>query len=284
MYRLLKFFQKLIESGYYFIKLLPGIFTLNKFNGSHNVGMDIFANGPSLKEHLDSIEKNDKRNRNDIMVMNFFAMHESFQEFKPEHYCLVDPMFFIRTHRYEKVRELFEVLNQTVDWEMHLYIPRKRYEQFLAFSSLTNDNILIKKVNTNVFHGFNGLENLLYRKGIAMPHAVNVSIFAIYIALYLRYGEVNLFGVDHTFFDNLRVDEQNRLCIAESHFYGKETNYKLLLKNADDSPWTIVEYLDEKLRVFRGHMKLRNFADRLNSRVINHTKNSLIDCYEKSNS
>ena len=45
-----------------------------------------------------------------------------------------------------------------------------------------------------------------------MPIAQTVTNMAIFVGINSGYNQVSLYGVDHTFFDSMCVDKNNRLC------------------------------------------------------------------------
>ena len=92
--------------------------------------------------------------------------------------------------------------------------------------------------------------------------------------------------VDHTLLEGLCVDERNRLCRIRSHYYdnGAAQTAEPIYVNATDppQPYTMASYLAETAELFRGHEVLRAYADRLGARIVNHTRGSMIDAYERA--
>ena len=107
----------------------------------------------------------------------------------------------------------------------------------------------------------------------------------IFIALLLGYRDIELYGVDHTLLEGLCVDERNRLCRIRSHYYdnGAAQTAEPIYVNATDppQPYTMASYLAETAELFRGHEVLRDYARTLGARIVNRTRHSMIDAYER---
>ncbi len=86
---------------------------------------------------------------------------------------------------------------------MNLYIPASLKRQFLAFSGLHNSYIHIVPLNLTIYTGYEEFRHYFYRHGLSMPSVVTVALMAIYVGINSGYSEIDLYGVDHTFFDSL---------------------------------------------------------------------------------
>jgi hypothetical protein len=105
-----------------------------------------------------------------------------------------------------------------------------------------------------------------------------------FIGILLGYKQIELYGVDHTLLDGLTVDEHNRLCRIKSHYYDKgQAEAEPIFFNATNPPrpYSMHTYLAETAELFRGHEVLRDWAKEQGVRIINRTRNSLIDAYER---
>lgn len=243
----------------------------------------VLANGPSLKDVLPKLWIDEEFMNGDFIVMNYFAKEDVFYKIKPKHYCLADPMFFKKNHRYEDVKELFGLFQNNVSWKMNLYVPRSQFKEFLSFSQITNNNINIVPINSVPYLGVECLRNYVYKKGWSIPQTFTVAIMAIYVGIKTGYSEVRLYGVDHTFFETLCVNEKNQLCNYEKHFYDKgEVKLKPIIRNDNDQVYTVSGYLTIMYNIFYNHDLLASFAKYMNVKVLNCTKCSMIDSYERN--
>ena len=242
----------------------------------------ILGNGPSLKEDLPQIIARGEHLSKDLMAVNFFAEDERFEELRPAYYVLSDPMFFRDSRQRERVAKLYRLLSERVSWRMTLYVQFYNPEHFDYQRAVSNPNIRIVPFHTQMYCGFRSLEFWLYRHGLGSANFGTVVQNCAYIALLLGYKQLELYGVDHTLLEGLCVDRENRLCRAITHYYDtSEAVAKPIFKNVPHAPYTMAEYLAELAELFRGHEVLRDYSDSLGARIINRTKGSMIDAYER---
>lgn len=278
------FSKRLIDTCFFFFNVTINVTKVAKplkKGGSGN--LVVLANGPSLKQALLKMPHDEEFKNTDFLVVNFFAFEPSFASIRPKYYCFADPMFFLTTYNEANVRRLFAILETEVDWEMNVYVPANEYHQFLAFSKLTNRQIKICRINTFVYSGFERWRHFFYNKSIAAPFIQNVSVFAIFLGMNLGYTFLRLYGVDHTFLNGITVNGDNQLCNKEVHFYDNgDVSLKPILRIDTGLPWKISEYLMAMHLTFRGHDELAAYSRFLRVRIVNCTKDSMIDAYERA--
>lgn len=252
----------------------------NHISRQHTGKVAVLANGPSLKGVLPRLNTDEFQNV-DFIVLNYFAESNEFWAIKPRHYCFADPMFYGPSHREEQVKNLFQLLAK-VDWPMNLYVIAERCSDFLAFSKLKNESITLVPVNTQQYSGYPSFRNFFYKKGLSCPSLSTVAILAIYVAINSGYGHINLYGVDHTFFDSLCVDDNNRLCNRDKHFYDNgEAVLKPIIRNDNGKVFKISDYVFSIGNMFKSHDLLAAYADYMHVDVINCTPGSMIDSYKR---
>jgi hypothetical protein len=244
----------------------------------------VLANGPSLNEVIPYLAVNDEFKNSDFIVMNFFAFDEAFFKIKPKHYCLADPVFMQSEYivKKEQVLELFKILQEKVDWDLIVYMPGYALKNHLSYSKLTNSFISYIPLNIVEYTGYEALRFFFYKNGLAAPTVQSVANMAIYVALNTGYSHINLYGVDHTYFDSLCVNDDNQLCNRTRHFY--DNSQEDLLKpimRCDDMIYKISDYINDVSRIFRSHDILSAYAKFLHAKVLNCTKRSMIDSYER---
>ena len=242
----------------------------------------ILGNGPSLAEDLPRLIAQGEHEAMDVMAVNYFALDERFTTVQPAYYVLSDPMFFRDSAYRDRVAELYRVLNERVTWPMNLYVQYYNPERFDYRAALPNPNIRIVKFHTQVYSGFRSVEFWLFRHGLGSANFGTVVQVCEYVALLLGYKTLELYGVDHTLLDGLCVDDENRLCRADGHYYDDAPAVpKPIFQKVPHRPYTMAVYLAEVAELFRGHEVLRDYARSLGARIINRTRGSLIDAYER---
>ena len=243
--------------------------------------MAILGNGPSLAAELPELLR-DPGDR-DFMAVNYFALDERFTLLRPSYYVLSDPMFFRDSPLRDRVAELYRVMNERVAWPMALYVQYYNPERFDYRAALPNPLIRIVPFHTTLFRGFRSLEFRLFRRGLGSANFGTVVQVGEYIALLLGYLRVELYGVDHTLLEGLCVDGRNRLCRADRHYYdaGTAREPQPVFQKVPPVPYTMASYLAEVAELFRGHEVLRDYAAWLGARIVNCTRGSMIDAYER---
>ena len=242
----------------------------------------ILGNGPSLSGDLPRLIEQGEHLSKDVMAVNYFALDERFATVRPAYYVLSDPMFFRDSVYRDRVAELYRVLNERVTWPMNLYVQYYNPERFDYRAALPNPNIRIVRFHTQVYRGFRSVEFWLFRHGLGSANFGTVVQVCEYVALLLGYRTLELYGVDHTLLDGLCVDDENRLCRAVGHYYDDAPAFpEPIFKKVTLRPYTMAVYLAEVAELFRGHEVLRDYARSLGARIVNRTRGSMIDAYEK---
>ena len=241
----------------------------------------LLANGPSLADELPRLLAG-ARAGCDFLAVNYFAEHEAFERLRPAYYVLSDPQFFRASAQRDRVAALYRTLARKVTWPMTLYVQYYNPERFDYRAALPNGRIRIVPFHTQPYRGFRRLEFWLYRHGLGSANFGTVVQVCEYVALLLGYKTLELYGVDHTLLDGLSVDDENRLCRADRHYYDDAPAVpKPIFQKVPHRPYTMAVYLAEVAELFRGHEALRDYARSLGARIINRTRGSMIDAYER---
>lgn len=244
--------------------------------------MVVLGNGPSLAGDLPRLISRGEHLEKDFLAVNFFATDERFTTVRPAFYVLSDPMFFRRSVHRERVMAFYKTLNERVSWPMNLYVQYYNPERFDYRAALPNANIRIVPFHTQVYRGFRSVEFRLFRRGLGSANFGTVVQVCEYVALLLGYRMLELYGVDHTLLEGLCVDDENRLCRADGHYYDTvPAAPKPIFQKVPHRPYTMAVYLAEVAELFRGHEVLRDYARWLGARIINRTRGSMIDAYER---
>ena len=236
----------------------------------------VLGNGPSLRDELPRLIARREWERTDMMAVNFFALGDEFTIVRPQYYVLSDPQFFRRAGRSERVENLYRALGERVNWPMTLYVQYYNPERFDYRAAVgANPNIRIVPFHTLVFRGLRSVEFWCYRHGLGSGNFGTVVQNGEFIGLLLGYRQIDLYGVDHTLLDGLTVDDRNRLCRTQSHYYDSAPAApEPIFVNATDPPrpYTMHTYLAETAELFRGHEVLRDYARSIGARIVNRTR------------
>ncbi|MCM1150780.1 MAG: hypothetical protein NC209_01655 [Alistipes sp.] len=283
-----RFLRDLYETIYYFLVMAVKENFRNYIRREGAVGtpaptMAVLGNGPALADELPGLLAHAGDGERDFLAVNFFAEDERFCRLRPAYYVLSDPMFFRPTDRRERVMAFYRTLNERVAWPMNLYVQYYNPERFDYRAVLPNSHIRIVKFHTQMYRGFRSLEFRLYRRGLGSANFGTVVQVGEYVALLLGYKRIELYGVDHTLLEGLCVDDENRLCRADRHYYdGGGQPPQPIYQKIPRRPYTMSVYLAEVAELFRGHEVLRDYAATLGAKIVNCTRGSMIDAYEKA--
>lgn len=281
----LLFVKLTILTAWFFTKyFLKGRWSTNyPLKEKNGKTLTLLANAPSLKGVLPRLEIDPEFKNTDFVVLNYFANTPEFFTIRPTHYCFADPMFYRKNHNYERVQGLFRLLEEKVDWDMNVYVIGGYKEEFKHFSRLSNCHLHIVSVNGDEFKGYPCIQNYIYKKGIASPIFSTVAIMAIFVGINSGYTNIRLYGVDHTFFNGLCVNDKNQACVREEHFYEKEPILKPLLRNDNSQIFKMSDYIYSISLMFKSHDQLAAYASSVGTNVLNCTECSLIDSYPREN-
>ena len=236
----------------------------------------ILANGSSLKKQIES-DLNFQVS-SDLFVVNEFCKHDLFYKLKPNNYTLADPLYFVQEWMGDSDRETIKILSQ-VDWEMNLFVPYRLIKQNVF--EINNKNIRIIPYHMLAYEGWEGVKTYLLKKGLTMPTAQNVLIPSIFNAIHLGYKHIELFGVDHSWIEEIRVNDKNQVCICDRHFYDDDKPRLIPWNKCEGGVYKMHEILRDLATMFDGYHQLRKFADANHCKIINKTKDSYIDAFER---
>lgn len=236
----------------------------------------ILANGPSLSQYINAISK--KIYDSDFLVVNDFCKHKLFFELKPKNYTLADPLYFVTEWMSSSENETLNILSK-VDWEMNIFIPYRLMHQYKF--NIDNNYLTIIPYHTLPYMGWGKVKLFLFKKGLTMPIAQNVLIPSIFSAIQLGYKIIELYGVDHSWIEEIKVNDTNEVCICDKHFYDDKKAKLIPWKKCEGGVYKMHEILRDLAMMFDGYQQLREFADINNCIIINKTPNSYIDAFER---
>ena len=256
-----------------------------EWQGDKDKPIYVLANGPSLGKFLEDIEEKwDKYKNAEFFVVNDFVHDSRFTLIKPRYCVMSDPLFFEDTIYSERGHKAMNALAEKVSWQMILFIPSLQKESTYLDPVRRNPNIKIVTFHYTPYGGLESLRHYFYKRGLGNGEFMTVALNAIYIALILGYKMLYVYGIDHTFFDNITVNKENVLCFKDKHFYEEETVLRPMIchyPGMDNKPYTMAQFIEEKALVFKGHLIMDKFAKAIGATIINCTPNSLVDAYEK---
>lgn len=245
----------------------------------------VIANGPTFNDTCRYISEIPGK----TMMCNFAL--NNFNLFVPDYYVLADPMLICmdpdyrgKYYHYIKENNDDDLMRMSKLREKLLIIDKKMTIFCPTFLNLehaiVNPKISWKYVNTDIYFPIDAKGALIkWKKNRVAPQIQSVVVLEIYVALQLGYKKIYLHGCEQScvFGGALRIDQDsNTLMFENSHFYEKPSQRTW---NDDNM---LVE-LRAQERLFTSLYELRDYSKALNARIINMSKNSWVDCFERFN-
>lgn len=235
----------------------------------------LLANGPSLKKDF-KIE-NYNPETDDLRVVNFFWKDKEIYDLKPSSLVLADPFFFHEPLD-QKHKENIEVINR-IDWEITLFVPFNYYK--VSKKLIINPKVKIIPFHKFDYKGWKSVKNFLYKNGLSMPRAQNVAIPSIFIGINEGYKTIELYGMDHSWTEDIRVNEKNQVCIKHRHTY--DTKEPILIPWFHlNGPYSMKKILRDLALMFEGYEILQDYSEKLNCKILNKTKDSYVDAFDRN--
>lgn len=233
----------------------------------------VMANGPSLKESLDS--DRDVFLSNPCIAVNFAPISDEFFMVKPSYLVLADPHFFKLRADDANLCKLQEAMAR-IDWELTLFVSAKFASQ--ARRMWPNDHVKVSRFNAIGLDGFGWFRYWAYKHRLGMPRPRNVAIPALMIALWLGYREVLLFGADHSWMKTISVTDENEVVSIQPHFYKEDKREEERVRH-EYRGYRLHTIVESFAVAFRSYHGIEEFARKIGARIVNLTPGSMIDAF-----
>jgi hypothetical protein len=246
----------------------------------------ILGNGPSLSSAINEIINIQKKNEFDFICVNEFAFVDYYKVLKPQHYVLIDPIYFKETPNNERVNniknKLLTHLLKDTEWRIKLYIPRYYVNSSFIKTVENNKNIQVVSLNNvPLFGGFGLIKEMLFYYNLGNPVWQNVLIAAIFLGIQKNYKTILLFGADHSWFNNLKVLVDNSTILNDIHIDNSTKNLQILTDEIGN-PKKLHVFIQQMYITFREYHVLNKYAEKNGTEIVNITKNSFIDAFKKT--
>lgn len=284
--KVIDFFYNVVDSVISIIKIL--LFSgfnppIKNIKVDHKQECYIFGNGPSLKKDIEG--KLNFYSKKKVIVVNDFVLSVLYEKLKPMFYVFADPAFWINNTT-ESIRSrrklvLNEIAKKT-SWKIYVFVPYSGFKSGI-FQEAFKDNkdIEILYYNSRGIKGFTFLRHFLYKLNLSMPSPNNVLIAATFISLNMGFKTTNLLGADHSWHENLIINEKNQVCLIDSHFNDiNKINSKPWLK-ASGETYKMHEILTALSKTFKGYHELKLYGDTIDASLINLSSHSCIDAFKR---
>lgn len=283
MYKMQKFLTDLFNSIFSIVKvfILSHFFTHIKNKRTNKEEIIILANGPCLTQDL--INNYTYINSGTKLCVNFFALYEEYQKLKPEYYVLAAPEFWLpKPSKYfrEKKETLINFLVNKTDWNMIILIPYQAKSSDFVNRVSSNNRIEFLYYNNTPIEGLKFVSHLLFRLNLGMPRPHNVLIPSIFLSLNLGFKKIIIFGADHSWHEEIKIDETNTVTVNHEHFYDK-SKVQMPMYKLEGEKYFIHDIFRKLHFAFKGYFVLRDYAESLGAEVLNASSKSYIDAFKR---
>ncbi len=283
MNRVQKLLSEIFQSLFSFVKILLLSNFVVKIRKEDVIADDavILANGPGLKNDLAQSGSFIKERIK--FCVNFFALSNEYESIKPEYYVLAAPEFWLeKTSEYFRTQKesLVNALVTKTGWKMTLFIPSQAVDSSFHSEVKKNGNIKFAFYNNTPVEGIRFISHLLFRMNLGMPRPHNVLIPSIFLALNLGFKKITLFGADHSWHEEIKVDPLNKVTVNHEHFYDGE-KIRMPMYKLEGEEYFIHDIFRKLHFAFKGYFVLRTYAESIGALILNGSTKSYIDAFER---
>lgn len=263
---------------------LKGSFKYCPLKSNENKQIIVLGNGPSASPFL---EKLSTVTNVEVFALNDFSISPYFTKIKPKYYLFLDPGYWLSPEKTNigdvQMREkVMNAICQGVNWEMTVFIPRKVDKGKIIPQLYQNNNLKIAPFD-DFYISLRDNSFLYYclKKNLATPFN-NVLAAAIYFSINMGFKKIGVMGADHSWTKDLRVNDNNEVCTIKRHFFDDGDNLVPWLTSTG-VPYKMSKILEDLRKTFLSYELLSKYANSFNVRIINYSKGSFIDSFERRN-
>ena len=243
----------------------------------------VLGNGPSLAVSLQ--ENFQKIEKGPCLVVNNFAFSDFFEKIKPSFYVILAPEYFMskpptENHFFLR-KKLFNILVSKVTWPLTLFVPAlaEKYPEWKKTLN-ANENLKIYYFNSTPVEGPEWFTQKMFLFNLGMPRPHNVLVPSIFLGINMQYKNIFLFGADHSWHEEIKVDDLNQMTVNHGHFYDQEDQRGKMHK-LDGKEFHIHDVFRKLYLAFKGYFILASYAKKRGVSIFNASHRSYIDAFEK---
>lgn len=277
-----EFIRALFSSFMSLFKTLISSRPVSKLPSKLNDSCVILGNGPSLETSIQAAKQT--LSKSDLICVNFFPLTHLFEELKPRFFVACDSVFWdkrVSQDLVQRSEQMFDRINEKVDWEFYLFMPRTAknkgdWQKRIA----ANKNITIVYYNLTPIEGIPAISYLLFKLKMGIPRPHNVLIPSLFHGINLTYSNIYLLGAEHSWLNEITVDQNNNVFVGHRHFYKEQQTNPQIKKNYQEN-MLLHEVLHTFMTAFKGYHDLQAYSETKEVKIYNSTPGSFIDAFER---
>ncbi len=241
----------------------------------------VLGNGPSVNDYL----KNQAAfiQKHPLLCVNAFSHTDEYTRLKPSYYVMLDPVLWSDVNEFGK--KTIDAIVQKTSWKLQLLLPQQaRKATLIRELEKQNANVQIHFYNYTFFEGSSSVAHWFYKHNLAMPQSQNVLVAALFICINIRFKEIYITGADHTWLEQMHVNNDNQLCLKDIHFYEKEqqVSYRPFYTDlTKTSTFKMHEILATFGKMFYGYWQIQKYAFTRGTAIYNASETSFIDAFPR---
>jgi hypothetical protein len=242
----------------------------------------VLGNGPSLNNDLEKCKH--LQFLGDVWCVNQFAETALYEQLQPKNYVFADSSYWRddETESLIQVRkELFgSILNKTT-WQLTIYAPFDAKNHFEVVFGCAS-NITLHFYNSTTVLGAKRVVKAMYDYGLGMPWVQNVLVAALFLSLRRGHKKIYLLGADHSWHETLELDDENRVCFRDRHFYeGNAALVPFVMGGNQGKTFTMAQLFFALSKMFEGYWMIKEYAEALGAEVLNASSITYVDAFKR---
>lgn len=216
-------------------------------------------------------------------AVNNFANNPEFESIKPKHYIIGGPELWQEGlgEFYDNFSlKLLNNLKEKTSWNLNVFLEHKAKNAPRLKILKENQHIKLYFYNPTPIEGFKWFKNMLFDQGLGLPRPHNVFIPSIMISRRMKYKKVFLVGGDHSWHEELRVNEGNQVLLNQKHYSDVEEDWKTMKLKAG-RPRLLHEVFHKWMLAFKGYVEIEEYSEGRDFKVYNASEKSYIDGFER---
>ncbi len=243
----------------------------------------ILGNGPSINQTLN--EHKAKIKQHLLICVNHFPDTPQFEELQPVHCVVVAKEYWADDSSEatkERAQRLFGNIVAKTNWEMVLHLPvSAKKSKWLMQVLRQNTRVVLHFFNDTPVEGLPTWNRFFFKQGWGMPRPHNVLIPSLMIALNAGVKNIFIVGADHSWLEELTVNEKNEALLHQKHFYDEDSSKQDYMYKLGKRPRRLHEILEKFMLSFKAYFDIKDYATSIGASIWNATPKSYIDAFER---
>lgn len=243
----------------------------------------IMGNAPSLAS---TIENNlTLLQKTPTLCVNYFPNSKYYTTVKPSYLVIVGPELWLPDMPERTIKnrtQLYNNLVEKTDWKLTIFFPYEAKKATWMIEKLAeNQQISLQFFNKTPVEGLSSVNRFFYGKGWGMPRPHNVLIPSLMLTLNAGFKEIFIVGADHSWLEELTVNEKNEALLHQKHFYDEDSSKPNYMYQLGRRPRRLYEILEKFMLTFKAYFEIETYAQSIGIKIWNATPKSFIDAFER---